>query len=116
MAEESKASTIVLGIRDRFMLKELFPQRANLTDQILAVDIEGKLAISQEEAQAIGLVSNEETGIVRWKDGATLDKEIEISKAELEFLDRQIKRLSGEQGLTRDMVGTVLKIQSLIKA
>lgn len=116
MTEEAKASTIVLGIKECFMLKELFPQRANLTDQILAVDIEGKVALNQEESKAIGLIAEEATGVIRWKEGAVLDREIELSKAELDFLDRQIKRLSGEQGLTRDMVGVVLKLQSLIKA
>lgn len=114
MTEESKANTIVLGIKDRFMVRELLPRRANLTDQILAQDIDEKVVINQEDAKAIGLKSGDAG--VSWKDDATLDKTVEFSSAELELLDRQIKRMSSEGEINRDMVNTILKIQKLIKA
>ena len=113
MTEESKAKSTKLTIKDRFMIREVLPQHGTLVDQILAVDVDRKVAFNQAEIEEIGL--KQEGTTIAWKDDATLEKEVEFSGAELEFIDRQIKRMSGEGLITRDMVDTILKLQSMMR-
>lgn len=115
MTEESKANTIVLGIKDLFMIRELLPIKATLTDQILAQDIDKKVTLNQEDSKVVGLTSTA-AGLITWNSEIDYNKEVEFSRAELELLDRQIKRKSSEAEINRDMVDTILKLQKLIRA
>jgi hypothetical protein len=115
MTEESKAAAVALSVKDRFMIRELFPQFASLTDQIIAQDIDKKVGMSQADADAISLKTYPD-GRIEWKEEVGLTKEVDFTKVELDFLDRQIKAKSMEQKISRDMVDTCLKIQKLVKA
>jgi hypothetical protein len=115
MTEESKTNAIVLNVKDRFMVLELFADRGTLTDQIIAQDIQKRVALSQEESKEIGLQATPD-GLIKWKEGKDILKEFAFTDAELNYLDRQIKQKSAEGQIMRDMVETILKIQGLIKA
>lgn len=111
MTEEiGKARTLTMTVKDRLMINELLPRKSNLVDQLLARDILTKTSIDQQEAKEIGLVASE--SLVQWNQDVDLLKVVEFTEAELNFLDRNIKRLSSEESVGRDMVEVITKIQS----
>lgn len=115
MTDESTAAAVALSVKDRFMIRELFPQFASLTDQIIAKDIDEKVVMSQADADAISLKTYPD-GRIEWNEKVNLMKMADFTKVELDFLDRQIKAKSMEQKISRDMVDTCLKLQKLVKA
>jgi hypothetical protein len=112
MTEEIKTRTLELTVKDRFMIGELLPQESNLVDQLLARDIRTKTSISQQESTEIELVAG--PGTLQWNEKKDLRKVVEFTEAELNFLDRNIKRRSAEEKIGIDMVEVILKIQTLV--
>ena len=114
MTEKIASRTLTLTVKDRFTIPELLPERSNLVDQYLAKDIIDKIALSQEERESIGLKAGQ--GFLEWRDGATCDKDVEFTSAEINYLDRCIKQKSQDNQIHRDMLDTITKVSKLVQA
>lgn len=114
MADEK---TLVLGLKDRIIVPSLFPERSNLVDQVLAEDIGKKLRITQEEMEAVKFraTPSDEEGHSQyvWDGSVNSDKNVGFTKAEIEFLIKQIDRFDKGEQITPEMLPLIRAIQGL---
>lgn len=100
---------MILTIKDRILINQLFPKEGNLVQQILVRDIVNKTQLTQEE------VTESEFKVVNngysWNP-ATKAKEFEFTQAELDLLREQINKLDKEGKITQDLLDLCLSIQS----
>lgn len=108
----AESNTLTLTIKERLMVAYLFPEKGSLMSQILAKDISEKVRIGQEERDEIEF-NDDEQGRLRWDAGKAKEKPIELTGAEVSFLQRQVTRLDKDQQVTAEMVDLALKIQKL---
>ena len=112
--------TLKFGIKDRLTIPILFPtSKTNYIDVILTEDLTQKIRISQEEMDAVSFKQTEpdKEGRVgyQWDGAKEVDKEIEITKAEADFISRQGDRLAKEEMWDRDLALIVRAIKELYK-
>jgi hypothetical protein len=114
MADEKN---LKLGLKDRLMISELFPERSNLINQTLAEDIGKKIRISQEEMTAVNFRTTpsdvEGHSNYVWDGSKDSDKDVSFSQAEIDFLKKQIDRFDKDEQITPDMLPLFRAIQGL---
>lgn len=107
---------IGLDIRERLLMRRLYPQEADLMTQIISRDIDKKMEITQKEAKDVGLTqveSEEGRSSLKWNENGDKSKKFKFTTAELELLKEQIKKLDETKKVTPDMVDLILKIKDL---
>lgn len=114
MAETTKLS---LGIKDRIVLPTFFPDKSNFVDQILKEDINNKIRITQEEVTKVGLHYSEPDKdgkqFMSWNKNNEVDKEVEFTQAEIQYIKKQVDRLDKEAALSDDMMIIAKEIRRL---
>lgn len=107
---------IGLDIRERLLMRRLYPQEAGLMTQIISRDIEKKVEIAQKESKDVGLEQVEtELGksSLKWNKNGDKKKKFRLTNPELELLKAQVEKLDKTEKVTPDMVDLILKIQDL---
>ena len=114
MANED-TTKLSLGIKDRLVLPTFFPERSNFVDQILKEDIGKKVHISQEDIKTVGLhyTDPDKDGkqFMTWDKDKDVDKEVEFTKAEIQFLKKQIDRLDKDEALDDEMMSMAKQLR-----
>lgn len=109
---------IGLDIRERLLMRRMYPQEADLMTQIISRDIDKKVEITQKEAESVGLEQFEtELGksSLKWNENGEKSKKFRFTNPEVELLKAQVKKLDETKKVTPDMVGLLLKIKDLEK-
>ena len=99
-----------LSIRDRFAFGQLFPDRGNLVEQIMARDLARKIEVTAEETAAINLRVNGDLTV--WDDDKAKDVDVDFSDAEMQFLSQQVERMNRESLINRDNLSLCEKIMN----
>ena len=81
-----------LGIKERLTITQLFPREENLISQIMVRDISEKTDFTQEEVKKAEIII--ENGSYKWEKKKDIQKEIEFTGAEMEFLKSMINKFS----------------------
>ena len=106
-----------LGIKERFTIRELFPQQGNLISQVMVLDIDKKVSFSQEEMVNFGFkeLKDPDGGSSRWTWDDEKEKIVLVAftDAEITFLKAQVDRMDKAQEITQDMLSVCQKIKSL---
>ncbi len=106
-----------LDIKERFTIRELFPQQGNLISQVMARDIGKKVDFSQEEMVEFEFKERKDPdgGFSNWTWSDEKEKSIAITftNPEITFLKEQIDRMDGAKEITQDMLSICQKIKSL---
>lgn len=117
MADTATATKLSLGIKDRLTLPAFFPERSNYVDQILKEDIDKKIKITQAEVTEVGLKYSEPDAegkqFLTWGRDKEKDIEVEFTKAEIEFLKKQVDRLDKAEALTGDLMVIARAVRGL---
>lgn len=107
---------IGLDIRERLLMRRMYPQEADLMTQIISRDIDKKVEITQKEAESIALEQFEaQPGkpSLKWNENGEKKKKFKFTNPEIELLKAQVKKLDETKKVTPDMVDLILKIQDL---
>lgn len=112
---------LVLTVKDRILMADFFPEKANLTDQWISKDISSKIEIGAEEKKTLGLkIVSGPGGMGRWVWDDKKEKVLRVvlSEVEAQFLKDQVERINrtavaGEKGFTMDAAEVAKKIKEL---
>lgn len=102
---------VKLNVLDRLVFAALYPQQANLVDQITVRGIKAKVDISPEESIAISLKANDTA--ITWDKSKAKVIEVDLALPEIVLLKDSIDRLDREKKIGADMVDLCLKIKEL---
>ncbi|MDD5010022.1 MAG: hypothetical protein PHC68_16670 [Syntrophorhabdaceae bacterium] len=115
MAEETRK--LSLGIKDRLTIPTFFPERSNFVDQILKEDIAAKIRITQEDVAEIELRITEPDKdgrqFMSWTKEKEIEKEVEFTQAEINYLKKQVDHLDKTENLADDMMAVAKSIRKL---
>jgi len=101
---------IKLSVKDRIVIRQLFPNESDLVTQLLVRDIIEKTEFTQEEIKKIGLKVNEKG--YTWNPEAK-EKEVDFTKAELEFLKSRVDEWDKKKRITQDILDLCIKIKDI---
>ena len=108
MASEEEIK-ISFEFKERFLLRQLFPQQSDLLTQLLIRDISEKVDVSQKETLEAEL-QHTQTGTT-WNPQKAKGKDVLFTVAEFSFLNSQVGRLDKEKKITSDLLSICLKIR-----
>lgn len=91
-----------LTIKNRLDLPNLFPEKGTLLEQTIVKDILEKIALTQEEIVRVNLKQLENR--LTWDADKTIDKTVEFSTLELNFIKKRIDTLDKEGNITQSFV------------
>lgn len=105
---DTATTKLSLGIKDRLTIPAFFPERSNFVDQIIKEDISAKIRITQEDVAAVGLhfAEPDKDGrqFMTWSREKEVDKEVEFTQIEINYLKKQVNRLDKAESLVDDMM------------
>jgi hypothetical protein len=100
---------VKLNLKDRFIIGELLPQKANRLTMVIARDILNKIDITQNDIEEYGITI--EGNGYKWNpEKGVIEKEYDFTEAEINVLIEGINELDKSNGITLDMINTVEKI------
>lgn len=108
MAQEQKV--IVLTVKERLLISQIYPEKSSLTDQTIVRDIMRKLEITQEEQKEIEFKAMQQG--FTWNQEKEKVLPVEFTDAELNLLKTQVATLDKEQKVTQQLVELCLKIKN----
>lgn len=105
-----------LSIKDRLMMKELYPQQSNFINQMMVKEIDDKvrLGVKDKEKANFRVVKDargNSTNQVEWDDKKEFFKDVMFTAPEMAFLKEQFDRKNKGNEITLDMVPLCQKIQ-----
>ena len=103
-------STIKLSVKDRIVIRQLFPNESDIVTQLMVRDIIEKTEFTQEEIEKINLKVNEKG--YTW-DPQAKEKEVDFTKAELEFLKSRVDEWDKKKRITQDILDLCVKIKDV---
>lgn len=98
-----------LTIKDRLYIQAFLPKECTFKQFNLKKDIIGKVEISAQERETVGLKENSETKSIEWDVNKDTPLSVDFSEDELLFLKGACEKLSDEV-LPDDMWNTIEKI------
>jgi len=117
-SEKEKGTVMELLIKDRLTIQEFFPERGTKLDQLIALEIKGKIDFTAREREDIKLelkMTPDGRGFT-WKWDPGKDSKIyrtTFSKPEISFLKKRSSELDRDAKLTIQMVETADKIDNV---
>jgi hypothetical protein len=85
---DGAGAKVVLSVKDRLVIHGLMPAEAKMIEIAIAKGIVSKFQIGREESERIGLKI--ENGLYNWDPDKAEDKEIELTRTEVDFLQGRI--------------------------
>lgn len=108
-------ATLGMDVKDRLFIGGFFPKEANKLELILARDITKKTELTQKDIVDFKVAFDGKTKQTTWSEEGQKKKKIRFSNPEVEFLQRQTKRLDSEKKLTLELLSLCERIDSLNK-
>lgn len=104
-----------MDVRDRLFIGSFFPKEANKLELILVRDINKKTELSQKDIVDFKVAFDGKTKQTTWNEEGQKKKKIRFSNPEVEFLQKQSKRLDSEKKLTLEILSLCERIDNLNK-
>lgn len=98
-----------LTFKERLIFNALYPQKGNLSEQILVQDISKKVQFTQEEIQDANY--QVKGNLATWDDTKVKENEINFTGAELNFLKTRVDELDKNKEITQDILSLCQKIK-----
>ena len=98
-----------LIFKERLVFNVLYPQKGNLSEQILVQDISKKVQFTQEEIQNANY--KVKGNLASWDDTKVKEAKIEFTGAELNFLKTRVDDLDKNKEITQDILSLCRKIK-----
>ena len=98
-----------LTFKERLVFNALYPQKGNLSEQILVQDISKKVQFTQEEMQNANY--KVEGRLASWDETKVKETEISFTGAELNFLKTRVDELDKNKEITQDILSLCQKIK-----
>jgi len=102
-----------LTVKDRIHFPELYPQEGNIVTQLLVKDIQEKVNLTQEEDKAINMRQIGQS--LFWDEDKEIDKDVEFTTTEIEFLKGRVEKLDSENKITLQILNISLLVQNYKK-
>lgn len=103
-----------LLIKDRLYIPAFLPKEGNFKDFNTKKSILGKIEITQDERQAVGLKENTDTKRIEWDVEKDTPLVVNFSADEMQYLKTSCEKIS-DQSLPDDMWQTVERIYDTIQ-
>jgi len=100
---------VKLNLKDRFIIGELLPPKANRLTMIIVRDILNKIDITQKDIEEYGII--QEGNGYKWnQERGNIEKEYNFTEAEIDVMLKGINELDKSNSITVDMLNTIDKI------
>lgn len=103
---------VKLNLKDRFIIGELLPPKANRLTMIIVRDILNKIDITQNDIEEYG-ITIEDNGYKWNQERGNIEKVYDFTEAEIKVMLERINELDKSNSITLDMLNTVDKIFQL---
>jgi len=102
-----KEKAMKLSIKERFGLRQVYPQQSNLVNQVMVRDISKKVELTQTEMKKHDVkqktASDGSVNIV-WDDSNERPRGFTFTDAEVTFLKEQVERLNKANQISQDIL------------
>lgn len=102
---------MILTIKDRIVIPELFPERGGILEMILVKSIADKVALTSKEITDFSIV--QEGDSIKWNQSKDTGVEIEFEKSEIELLKKQVQEMDDNKNITMRTFDLCMKIKGL---
>ena len=100
---------MILTIKDRIVMPELFPERGGMLEMILVKSIADKVALTSKEITDFSIV--QEGDSIKWNQSKDTGVEIEFEKSEIELLKKQVQEMDDNKNITMRTFDLCMKIK-----
>jgi len=104
--------SLKLSIKDRLVIRNLYPEKSSLTNQIIARDIERKIELSQKEIKAVEMTTLPSGG-VQWNENKDKGKDVKFTEAEINIIREWINDADKNEQISVNMVDLAQMIKNL---
>lgn len=116
-----EGAVVALSIRDRIVLPNLLPQQEGLLAMKISKEIRKKVELSVKELTAVKWTEMKDpggnpTGRAMWSDSLAEKlgyKKVHFSKAEIDMLKQQVKKLDSEKRVSPEMLDLAILIDEI---
>lgn len=119
MAPKRKKKPVVekkklkLSVLDRVLFGNIMPERATILDQIIIKDLLEKVQFSESEKDKLKVKPRPNGKGLTWEVDVVKDKVFMFTNPEIDYLQKQIKRLDSKAEVTQDNLELCQKIQKV---
>lgn len=99
-----------LTIKDRIIFNQFYPEKGNLTEQILVKDIIKKIELTQKDLEKYEIKSEGQQ--VSWNPKKDKPTDVEFSEAELDLLKKQVDKKDENGEITQDTLDLCVRIKN----
>ena len=105
---------MLLTVKDRLNIFQLFPVEGDILTQTMIRDITKKIEVGEKESKEIDLSVDNKNGRLSyaWDSEKAKDKEIDLSGSEIQFMRDRIDTLDKEKKITQYLLDLCLKIKN----
>ena len=100
---------MILTIKDRIVMPELFPERGGMLEMILVKSIADKVALTSKEITDFSIV--QEGDSIKWNQSKDTGVEIDFEKSEIELLKKQVQEMDDNKNITMRTFDLCMKIK-----
>ncbi|MBD9177593.1 MAG: hypothetical protein EGP82_00170 [Odoribacter splanchnicus] len=100
---------MILTIKDRIVMPELFPERGGMLEMIIVKSIADKVALTSKEITDFSIV--QEGDSIKWNQSKDTGVEIEFEKSEIELLKKQVQEMDDNKNITMRTFDLCMKIK-----
>lgn len=103
---------IKLTLSERLIMPELLPESGDMLEMIIAKSVLDKTTITPAEItakQIVCLKTADGQTELSWPEGSNTPEVFNLEESEFNLISRQVKKLSGEQGITQRNVSLCVK-------
>lgn len=105
---------MVLKIKDRISLSQLFPQSGGILVEMMVREIADKVKLTKEEIEDVAL---KQEGInITWNVEKDVGVDFSFSDSEMVFLKDRVAAFDKEEKITQELLDVCLLIKSYVKA
>lgn len=107
---KAKGTVVSLTVKDRLVMRNLFPKETNLLTQILIRDMTEKVQLNQKDLDDIDFTVVG-TGY-KWDEDKAKDIEVSFTDAELKILSDAVNELDKKNKVTQELLDICMKIKN----
>lgn len=111
MQAKKTAIMLELSIVDRLSFPAILPKSGNILTMTTVREIVRRVEIAKDEAEAIGLQMNKQTGTVTWDPELAKIRTVDFSDAEFYVINQGIEQADRQGNVTVDMLDLIERIR-----
>lgn len=111
MQAKKTSLTLELTIVDRLSFPAILPKAGNILTMTKVQEIVRRIEITRDEAEAIGLQMNKQTGNITWDPELAKTKTIDFSDTDAYVINQGIEQVDRQGSVTVDMLDLIERIR-----